>query len=148
MKFSLETTATCKPSKNDAVQADNAKSPLASPSRARLPLPGENLRARTDASGTSASAYLKTAAKANEAGNYRREAELLEKAILAMGNKLPNVLRRYAAALYKIGEYRAAWLIITDPKALEDGGEGYVSRLKDKLKTRADSSFMEILTFS
>ena len=102
--------------------------------------------ALTDVDGISARAYQKTAAKAREAENYRREAELLEKAILIMGIKPPSTLRLLAAALYKSGEYRAASLVLRDPTSKHDGGQDFVNRLRAQVKSKYDGNFTELFS--
>lgn len=98
-----------------------------------------------DATGTSARAYLRTATKAKNAENFKREAELIEKAIATMGTATPNILRRYAASLYKCGEFRAAKAIIANPRCAEDGGEDYVKRMRSQLDGRFEVSFEKII---
>lgn len=102
----------------------------------------------TDDTGTSARAYLRTAAKAKEAANYTRETQLIEKAISSMGTATPNVLRRYAAALYKCGEFRAASAILNKPICLEDGGKDYVERLQSQLNGKISVPFHDILSLA
>lgn len=143
MKFSLEN----RPADRAESDVDVGRAKRAT-KRTQAPLPGENTRARVDESGTSANAYLKTAAKAKDGENFRREAYLIENAILTMGHKSPSVMRRYAAALYKSGEYRASWMIIADPVASQDKGVDFVSRLKSKLADKQSEGFAQITTFS
>lgn len=99
----------------------------------------------TDDTGTSARAYLRTAAKAKEAGNYTREAQLIERAISSMGAATPNILRRYAASLYKCGEYRAASAVLANPVCLDDNGSDYVHRLKSQLDGKFGVPFQDVL---
>ncbi|MGB6229691.1 MAG: hypothetical protein WBF53_06140 [Litorimonas sp.] len=88
--------------------------------------------------------YLRTAEKARQAENYAREAELLENAILLGRGGTPNTLRRYANALYRCGEYRAAALVLRDPKCREEGGDGYVTKLLETIASRGGNRFPEV----
>ncbi|CAM3723733.1 hypothetical protein [Litorimonas haliclonae] len=87
---------------------------------------------------------LKTAVRANKSENYKREVELLEQAIIIMPEVTPHVLRRYASALYKTGEYRAAALIAFDEQCTGDNGEDFVNRLKDSLEKRGAELFVDV----
>jgi hypothetical protein len=99
---------------------------------------------RTD-SEQAARHLLKTAARANENENYKREAELLEQAIVSMPEVTAHVLRRYASALYKLGEYRAASLVAMDDKCIgDDGSEEYVARLRTALEKKGAKAFLDV----
>lgn len=93
---------------------------------------------------TKARHLLKTAYRANESKNYKREAELLEEAIMIMPDVTAHVLRRYASALYKCGEYRAAGIVVFNDKCLDEAGEGFVSRLRGALEKKGIIPFLDI----
>lgn len=90
--------------------------------------------------------FSKTAKRANEAGNFKREASLLEEALLvSRNNPGPRLLRRLANALYKSGEYRASALIASDPRCMDDGGEEFMSRLHQKLQEKGTLTFLSLV---
>ncbi|MEM7492176.1 MAG: hypothetical protein AAF296_02280 [Pseudomonadota bacterium] len=87
---------------------------------------------------------LKTATRANESSNYVREAQLTEEALALSSDVNAQVLRRYASALYKIGEFRAA-AILANSELLKDGNPEFVERLKDMVEEKGASQFLTIL---
>lgn len=87
---------------------------------------------------------LKTAARANESGNYAREAELIEEALSMSSDISAQVLRRYASALYKSGEIRAAALL-ANSELIKDGNPEFVERLREMVAEKGASQFLSIV---
>ena len=87
---------------------------------------------------------LKTARRAKEMGNVRREAELLEEAIRLSPEPTPHMLRRLASALYRNNEYRAAGLVAADNRMLLDGGEEFTNRLREQLIAKNAFLFLDL----
>ena len=88
---------------------------------------------------------LKTAKRANEAGNFKREVMLLEQAVNIKEQVTGHLLRRYVAALYKVGEYRAASLIASNDMCFEGDGTGYTERVRESLNKRVPD-FLSIIS--
>ena len=88
---------------------------------------------------------LKTAKRANEAGNFKREAALLEEAMVLASDVSAHTLRRYCSALYKVGEYRAAAMVAYDSRMDEGDNLGFVERLRANLEERGVKSFLDVI---
>ena len=88
---------------------------------------------------------LKTAKRANESGNFRREVTLLEEAIVLMSEVNDHVARRYCSALYKIGEYRASAMVAYSPILTNGGNQDFVKRLQASIEGRGANHFLDVI---
>jgi F0F1-type ATP synthase delta subunit len=91
-----------------------------------------------------ASALLKTAERAFEASNFKRELQLAEQAVSQLQNA--TTLQRYISALYRNGEYRAIQVLFSDVGNSDLLKPDFLTNMNTLLSTRNCDAFPDILT--
>lgn len=88
---------------------------------------------------------LKTAARAKQSENFKRELSLLEEALVLVPMVTPQLLRRYAMSLAKCGEERAAALVMADARCKDDGDAEMVDKFNARLRRRGAANFVDVV---
>lgn len=84
-------------------------------------------------------ALLKTAQKAFENQNYKRELELVEQAVQLDQNQ--TVLQRYLSSLYRNGEYRTVHYLLNLSTSKNKLSEDFLQRMKELLAAHHMENF-------